>query len=43
MICDLTTVSKYKTTKFEMINGIILYVILVGFLLYMTFTGMLMK
>jgi len=31
---------KYKTTKFEMINGIILYVILVGFLLYMTFTGM---
>jgi len=34
---------KYKTTNFERINGVILYVILVGFLLYMTFTGMLMK
>jgi len=34
---------KYKTTSFEMINGVILYIILVGFLLYMTFTGMLVK
>ncbi len=32
---------KYKSTRFEMINGAILYLILVGFLLYMTFSGML--
>ncbi len=32
---------KYKSTTFEMVNGIILYLILVGFLLYMTFSGML--
>lgn len=32
---------KYKSTRFEMINGVILYLILVGFLLYMTFSGML--
>ena len=31
---------KYKSTRFEMINGTILYIILVGFLLYMTFSGM---
>jgi len=34
---------KYKTTSFEMINGVILYLILVGALLYMTFTGMFIK
>ncbi len=28
---------KYKSTKFEMINGIILYVIYIGFVLFMTF------
>ena len=32
---------KYKSTAFEQINGAILYLILVGFLIYMTFTGML--
>ena len=28
---------KYKSTKFEMINGIILYLIYIGFLIYMVF------
>lgn len=32
---------KYKTTNFERVNGIILYLILVGFLLYMTFSRVL--
>lgn len=31
---------KYKSTRFEMTNGIILYIILVGFLLFMTFNRM---
>ncbi len=32
---------KYKSTTFEMVNGIILYLIFVIFLLYMTFSGIL--
>ena len=34
---------KYKSTKFEMINGAVLYLIFMGFLLFMTFSGMLFQ
>lgn len=34
---------KYKSTKFEMINGGVLYLIFIGFLLFMTFSGMLFQ
>lgn len=34
---------KYKSTKFEMINGGVLYLIFMGFLLFMTFSGMLFQ
>ena len=30
---------KYKSTKFEMINGLIIYIIYIGFFLYMVLSG----